>query len=214
MSDANNAPATQLVAPLKRATGCKICSQTEAIVQQVNAAIWNADRQRVWAYRDRAMKVLKAESGVDIDVRSVARHADHVEMTWRIATDAKPANVNEKPVFPTDFNSLVDKMAVVSWKSADLMEVLVEQGAVPPEVLVSNMKVGIQAVAARRKSEDTQRGNNAPISVAIFGVVSGHLDTPAGEIKDVTPVDDLMAAFEEERVLLEARARGADADEA
>lgn len=208
MSDANNASTSALVAPLKRATGCKICSQPEAVVQQVNAAIWNPDRTRVWGYRDRAKKVLKAEHGVSVDVRAVARHADHVELTWRVATDGRPANANERPVFPLDFNSYVDRMATLGHTAADQLEQRMVEGWVEDEVLVSAMKVGAQAVAARRKSEDTQRGNNAPISVAIFGVVSGHLDTPAGEVKDVTPVADLMDAFEEERALLEARARG------
>lgn len=213
MSDPNNSSTAALVAPLKRATGCKVCAQPTAVVQAVNAAIWNADRVRVWGYRDRALKVLKAEVNVDIDVRTIARHADHTELTWRVATEGKPANGNEKPVFPLDFNSYVDRMATLGHSAADHLEVQINEGMVEPEVLVSVMKVGAQAVAARRKSEDTQRGNSAPISVAIFGVVSGHLETPAGEVKDVTPVEELMDAFTEERLLLEARARGESDDE-
>ncbi len=208
MSDPNNSPTAALVAPLKRATGCTICSQTEAVIQQVNAAIWSADRTRVWGYRDRAKKVLMAEVNVEVDVRTIARHADHTELTWRIATEARPANGNERPVFPLDFNSYVDRMATIGHAAAAKLEERLEHGWVEDEVLVSAMKVGAQAVAARRKSEDTQRGSSAPISIAIFGVVSGHLETPPGEAIDVTPVEELMDGLAAERELLEARARG------
>jgi hypothetical protein len=218
----SSAPA--VVAPLKRgATGCSVCAEPLEVVQQINAAIWTPERERRRNYRTAALAVYAKQGKCDddlcirtlddgehdrhLDPKTVTRHAEHVEVSWRVATAERLPSGREKPVFPIDYDSVTDAAAEVGVRAMQYLSARIELGEVEDRDLVAAAKLGVGAVATRAKIESAQR--NPQIGVlALMGVVSGHLEAPPGEVVDVTPLDELMSGLQAERAELEALAQG------
>jgi hypothetical protein len=196
-------PGSSLVAVPKRdwangqRSGCVVCAMGDDVMQEVNAAIWTPERIRTKSYRRNGLRVLQAH-GRKPDVKSITRHALHVEQSWRVAAEPTPA---ERPVFPIDYGSTIDRFVTVSHQALDQLEFRMGAGAVKDGDLVAISKLGLGATVARQRHEDA--GRQQPIAlIALMGVAMEALDTPEGEIKDVTPIDDLKAEWREERAAL------------
>ncbi len=199
--------------------GCGVCALSENLRQQVNAAIWTPERTRAQAYRANALRVIAAsgscddgaecdrfwkegEHGRHMDAKVITRHAEHTEISWRLADAKNPPSGAERPVFPVGFGDYADRSAEIGMKALETLAAKIERGWVEDRDLVSVAKLGGAMMAAKQKHEDTQR-QQPTLSIAIMGLVSGHLEEPAGEVKNVTPVPQLMAALREERAELE-----------
>lgn len=193
-----------------------MCALPDEIVQQVNAAIWNSDRLRKPAYRANACRVLELHDAKgrkgdnEIDPKVITRHAEHIERSWRFADVGNPPSGTEKPVMPPTFDQYVDKAMSVGDLALEALKTRIETGDVEDKDLIGAAKLGAgTAVARQRASEKPQDGLNAGVMVnVLFGVASGHLAAPEGEMKVVAPVSELRNEFEEERRALVAHARG------
>ncbi len=71
--------------------------------------------------------------------------------------------------------------------------------------LVGVAKMGIAATIERRKAEDRSKKPQLQVT-AIFGLISGHLQQPEGEVRNISPLADLTDELDRERRLLVANA--------
>lgn len=192
--------------------GCRICQFAPSLVARINAAIWpEGGLPRATDYAKAGARVC-AEDGInDIGYRSFAGHAEHIEHSWRLADSATRSTGRERPVFATDFVSVTDKAAALGMAAMEALEGQIDSGLVEARDLIGAARMGVAAVDARQKSQDRQRGTTL-IAEAIFGVVSGHLSEPEGEVRNVTPVYELVDELTEQRRLLTARAGNIEDD--
>lgn len=204
-----------MVAP--RASDCRICRELTPIqAAEVNAAIWPepgiALRSR--GYRVQATRAA-AVYGCEVEVKTITRHAEHIEHSWRKLTNGSPPPTSgERPVFPTDFQSVATRYAGLGMAAADAIEERLPE--LEPRELVQVARMGLSAATAREamrlkaQEVDTAQGMLA----AIFGLAGDHLsegDIPDTEVIDVTPVEVLHAEIEEEREALRQLQAGARA---
>jgi len=196
------------VAPLKG--DCRLCQQPEKIRLAVNTAIWPDGESRSPTYRRRGAAAFTALTGDRIDIKTVTRHAEHVEQTRRAITKRTPLDEDrhERPVVATDFFSVADKASRVGMLALGRMEALVEDDEMPLNVkdAIAIARLGVSA-AAKGEESRLKRGNQAIEMMAIFAAVSGF--TPeAGTVPtiNVTPVEDLKADIAVERRRLMVRA--------
>jgi hypothetical protein len=207
---AAGAPAA-LVAPRASRGACRICSFPDELIQKINAAIWDGGQVRTHSYRANGANAAKANGVEEIDLKSVTTHADHTEKSWRIASEKHPAQADEKPVYATDFDSIVNRAAALGAQAMDKLDKRMRLGWVEDKDLVSVARMGVAAVEGQRKATDREKRPQLTIQT-LFGIVSGHVDTPVGEVKNVTPLIELRGELEEERRQLRAHA-GYDDDE-
>ena len=195
-----------MVAP--KASDCRICQElTPQQAAEVNAAIWPepgiALRSR--GYRTVGQRVA-ATYGCVVEVKTITRHAQHIEASWRkVAPQSPPPGPTERPVFPTDFAHVSDRMAGLGMAAADHIEDRLP--TMEPRELVQVARMGLAAASTaeanrlRSQEVDTAQGMLA----AIFGLGGGHLsegDIPETEVIDVTPVEVLHDEIETEREAL------------
>lgn len=199
-------------------------------MQKVNAAIWTPERLRARGYRANALRVIAASGECDegascerfwkdgahgrhMDGKTITKHAEHVEVSWRLASTRNPPSGAERPVFPLGFGEMTDRFSTIAGKAADVLEAKIEAGFVEDRDLVAMMKLGGSMSMARQRHEDSKRQPQT-LAIAIMGVVSGHLTEPEGEVRNVTPPALLMEGLRAEREELEALAGyGEDDDE-
>lgn len=197
-----------IVAPRKER--CSICDQVPAVIAEINTAIWaqaGVDTRRQH-YRADAQRVAKA-NGLEVEVKTITRHADHVAATWHPATEKMPARIGDIAVHPTDYESVVTKAAAIGQQAME--QIARDLPEYEPKVVVAVAKMGVTAVS-HRAALDARKETDRTVdrlAAALFGVQSGHMrDVPDMEIIDVTPVEDLLEEVHAERALLEERARG------
>lgn len=192
----------------KNGQSCRVCSLTVEALQVVNAAIWDGTTERVRNYRERGVEAYQLITGDTMEVRSITRHAEHIEATWFDPSEGRPARHNEVEVFPADYESLVDTAANLSARAMGKLTEKVDTNALTNTELLQAAKIG---VSARGQQEATKVASKQPQIqlTAIFGLASGHLaDLPESEAIDVTPERELLDAVHEERRALEEHARG------
>ena len=185
-----------LVAALHPA--CRVCRLDEEARLAANDAVWrDGTAARVRNYRARAVKAL-LDLGVRLEVKAIARHATHVERSWRTITPDAPARAIEVPVFAPDVDSLADRAGMLGHSALSDLERRIAAGVMEDKDVIAVAKLGVGAAVAREKL--VARRREADINVAaIFGIVSGHVVVPAHEIRNVTPIAELVAEVDAER---------------
>lgn len=188
----------------QRSRACRICkSLAPEVIAEVNATIWPESGVAVRGrnYRAAAVRVCKA-NGLEIEEKSVTRHALHVERTWHRVTAQNPAGPGEVPVHPTDYQSMVERAGQMG---AIAMKRITERIPVMEDrELVTVARIGMQAVGQREANRLRARevDQSAALLNALMGTSSGHLDPgdiPEVEVVNVTPTSELLAEVEEER---------------
>lgn len=193
------------VAPLKG--DCRICQQPEKIRLAVNTAIWPDGNERSDSYRASAAATFAALAGEKINVKTVTRHAEHVERTRRAVTRKTPMDedVHERPVIATDFFSVAEKASRVGMLALGRMEGFVENGDIEVKDAIAIARLGVTA-AAKGEESRLKRGNQQIEMMAIFAAVSGFVPEAGTVPINVTPIEDLKANVAAERQRLMVRA--------
>jgi hypothetical protein len=194
-----------IVSRLKRDDGgCRICELPPDQRQEVNAAIWDG-RKRRRTYRHAGQRAFAAVTRGHIDRKTVTRHADHIEGSWREATPDDPMAGREVPVFAPDLESLTDRAAIIGGAAMDAIETKVLDGTLGDRELLGVAKLGL---GARQRQLELEQNKSRPevAILAIVGVASGHVRLPEAEVIDVADPTRLKAAVQEERQRLVARA--------
>lgn len=190
----------------QRSRVCRVCKLTPEQIARVNAAIWPEPGVSLRAanYRIAAIRVA-ATFGLDVEEKSITRHARHIEATWhRVGHDTPPAP-GEIPVFSTDYQSVTGMAAQIG---AHAMDVLGRRiGALDAPDLIAVAKLGVTAATKREELRIKQAEVETAQGLmgAIFGLVGGHVseaDVPETEIIDVTPVEVLHDEVQAEREAL------------
>jgi hypothetical protein len=198
------------VAPLKG--DCVVCQQPEKVRLAVNTAIWPDGERRARTYRAKGAAAYVAMTGERINVKTVTRHAEHVESTRRAVTRDTPMDEDrhERPVVATDFFSVADKASRVGMLALERMEQFLE--GTEPVAVKDAIAIARLGVAASAKGEDSRlkRGDQAIELMAVFASVSGFVPDVGNVPRNVTPVGDMKAAVVNERRRLMARAGWTD----
>lgn len=201
-------------APLKG--DCLICQAPEIIRVAINAAIWPGEGiARSVSYRADAVRVAQ-ESGnpklANLNVKTITRHADHIEDSWREIGPGQTFRTGEVPLV-TDFASVMEagaRLGAVGLKAlGDALEADPELWVnLRPKETIAMTKLGIGAVVARETSR-LKRNQQAIDVMAIFAAGSGHIPSSgsANDERD-TDVAAMKADLAEERRLLTATSRG------
>jgi hypothetical protein len=191
---------TTWYAPRKKR--CIVCDLPQSQWAEVNAAIWDG-QARVAGHRVAGQRAYMAQAGVErLDIKVIDRHVEHIETTWHTT----PPSSRERPVFPTDYESVTEKAAGLS---ARAMEALTRDlDSLAPKDLIAAAKLGLAA----RQHQETLRAKDrrqATTLDALFGLAAGLVGAlPPGEVIDVTPIEVLHEELAAERKLLEAHSRG------
>lgn len=199
-------------APLKG--DCLICQAPEPTRVAINAAIWPGDGMvRAVTYRADATEVART-SGVPslaaCNPKTIARHADHIEDSWREIKPNEAWRSGEVPV-STGFADVMDSNTRVGMKATGLIERLLDDhGEImvvlePKWVLDVAAKLGMGGADRREKSR-MARNQQAIDVAAIFAMSSGHVRAPQAEGEQEAEVVDLRAELVAERKLLTERA--------
>lgn len=199
-------------APLK--PDCLICQAPEPTRVAINAAIWPGDGiLRSVTYRADATEVART-SGVpslaNLDRKTVSRHADHIEESWREIKPGAKWRDGEVPL-QTDFRGVMDSNVRVGAQATALIgRLLDEHGDTmvvmqPKFVLDVAHKLGVGAAGAREAARLKERGQNIDIA-AIFGVSAGFVRPPASTEEVEGDLVELRDEWEAERRLLAERA--------
>lgn len=197
-------------APLKG--DCIVCQAPEPTRVAINAAIWPGDAMiRLANYRAEAVHVARESKVPELarcNVKTIARHVEHVEASWRDVPPGEDLRDNEAPV-KTDFVSVVEQGSRLGAKAMAALEGFIDEH---PEFLATMMtkeaislaKLGLVSATAGENSR-LKRNQQAIDVMAVFAASSGHLPPPPDD--DLTPpVDVLRAALHAERRLLAERA--------
>lgn len=204
-------------APLKG--DCIICQAPEAIRTAVNRAVWPEGSMRAANYRSAGVRAASQAATAtadasgrydDLDPKTITRHADHIEESWREIMPGERLTENEVPL-ATDFSSVMEAGAELAMMTMGGLRTLVRQdpvlfAAVRTKEAIAISKLGIQASTAKETSR-LKRNQQAIDVAAIFGLSSGHLRhqrTPDGDEEDASELDDLKAEVADERRLLAA----------
>jgi len=197
-------------APLKG--DCVICQAPEPTRVAINAAIWPGDgMMRSVTYRADGVEVAQT-SGVPelakMNVKTITRHAEHIEASWREVPQNGRLHADEAPV-KADFLSVTDLGARLGALGLKAMGDAIEQDPMAwallrPKETIAAAKVGLTASVAAENSR-LKRNQQAIDVMAIFAMSSGHAPViPTDELDDV-PLDVLRAAIGDERKQLAAR---------
>lgn len=191
------------VAPLKGT--CKICQAPEYLRLAVNAAIWSSDGIRHATYSANAMAILSA-CGVpeleSIDRKTVRRHADHVEDSWREVATNGTLEDDEVPV-SSDFVSVTNLGARLGAKA--LMRLERSLDVLDAKDTIAVAKVGLHAANVREQAR--LKRNQQQIDVmAIFALSGGHIKGSMDEGPDDGELAELHRELDDERRLLADRA--------
>lgn len=208
-------------APLKG--DCVICQAPEAIRIAVNVAIWGDGVVRAVDYRSRGRRAANQaaqtvedakvrERYLELDPKTITRHADHIEASWREIDPGEQLRGDEVPV-STDFGSVMEAGARVGMKVLAGVEQLVDRdplafAALRTKEAIALAKLGLGAAGTREQAR-IKRNQQAIDVMAIFAASSGHVRPPdSGHEEDVASLEELRSEVSQERVLLAARAGG------
>jgi hypothetical protein len=199
---------------------CVVCQAPDAIRVAVNAAIWHEGSiVRTANYRAagaRAASQIAMTLGPDadryseLDPKTITRHADHIEDSWREVMAGDRLADDEVPVVAHEFGSVMDAGADLGMLSMKGLRELITAdplafAALRTKEAISIAKLG--TVAAGAKETSRLKRNQQKIDVmAIFAASAGFM--PSGEgaaADDAAVVVDLRAEIAQERSLLEAR---------
>lgn len=191
------------VAPLKGT--CKICQAPEYLRLAVNGAIWSQDGIRHATYVANAMAILSS-SGVPelevIDRKTVRRHADHVEDSWRDVRGETVLADDEVPV-ASDFASVTTLGARLGAKA--LLRLERNLDVLDAKDTIAVAKVGLQAANVREQAR--LKRNQQQIDVmAIFALSGGHMKGSMDDERDDATLGELRSELDSERRLLVDRA--------
>lgn len=196
-----------VMAPRKRE--CRVCSElSPEAVALVNAAIWPEPGVAVRGrnYRADAVRAAAAQ-GMVVEAKTVTRHATHIEASWHTTTPNKPPPPGEVPVFPTDYQSVMTKMASLGMQAAERITERIP--VMEDRELVSVLKTGLTATAQRESLRIREREAETAqgILAAFFGGAAGLItdgDIPDAEVIDVTPVpvEEMLDEVRTERAAL------------
>lgn len=198
-------------APLKG--DCLICQAPEPTRVAINAAIWPGDGiARAVDYRAAAVRVAH-DSGVPrlatLEAKTITRHADHIEASWREVGPSDRFRAGEVPV-ATDFASVMDGNARVGAKATGLLEKLIDEHGemlvvLNPKLVLGISQLGMKAAEVRESSRLKQNRQLIDLT-AIFGVSSGHAPPVPSDGEEEADLEDLRATLDTERKLLAERA--------
>jgi hypothetical protein len=195
---------TTWYAPRKKR--CIVCDLPQSQWAEVNAAIWDG-QARVAGHRVAGQRAYMAQAGVErLDIKVIDRHVEHIETTWHTT----PPSSRERPVFPTDYESVTEKAAGLSAVAMERLKQRIEsvESLIDTKDLIAAAKLGLAA----RQHQETLRAKDrrqATTLDALFGLAAGLVGAlPPGEVIDVTPIEVLHEELAAERKLLEAHSRG------
>lgn len=196
-----------------RARDCKVCALPPAQLAEVNAAIWPevGEKARSKDYRLAGVRVCAAYD-LDVDPKTITRHAIHIERSWHRSSPNSKPGAGEIAVFPTDYQSIVTQAATIGAQAMGKIAERIED--LEPRELVAVAKLGVTAStnreALRMRAQEVDQA--ATIVQALMGFASGHLteaDLPSDvEVIDVTPKEVLLAEVQAERAALKRLAAG------
>lgn len=199
-------------APLKG--DCLICQAPEPTRVAINAAIWPGEgMMRSVTYRADGVDVARNSKVPNLErcnVKTITRHAEHVEESWREIPANGRMRPDEVPV-KGDFASLVEQGGRLGAKALTALEAMLDTNPEVAAVLmtkevISMAKLGVGAATAGEASR-LKRNQQAIDVMAIFATGSGHIPAaPLEDDFDEPPADVLKAALHEERRLLAERA--------
>lgn len=197
---------------------CKICQAPDAARAAINAAIWPGDGiARSVTYRVDAVRIA-GDVGVEIEVKTVTRHAEHIEQSWREVPPGQKLRDDEVPL-TSDFASVMEqggRLGMLGLKAlADVIEQDPELWAMlRPKELIAAANLGVKAVVAREASQ-LKRNRQAIDVMAIFAESSNHISSSGSAHDDSVAADvaDMKADLALERLQLAARS-GHDASPA
>lgn len=193
----------------QRSRTCRICKGLEpAQIADVNAVIWPEPGVAVRArdYRIAAVRAARA-NGLEVEEKSVTRHATHVERSWHKVDAGRPASPGELPVFPTDYTSMVGQAAQLGAVAISQLTKRAKSGQMEDRELVAAARIGMTSVqhreALRMRAQEVDTAH--ALLAAIHGLGGGHIsedDVPETEVIDVTPVEVLHEKVRSEREAL------------
>lgn len=199
-------------APLKG--DCIVCQAPDPSRVAINAAIWpGAGMVRSVTYRADGTEVAR-RSGVPslatCDPKTIGRHAEHIEESWREIRPGQEWRQGEVPV-STEFAEVMDTNTRVGMKATHLLERLLDEAgeiyAVTQPKLVLDIATKLGMAGASTQEGSRLKRNQQKIDVlAIFGLSSGHVRPPREEAEQEGEIDDLRAELNAERKVLAARA--------
>lgn len=212
-------------APVKH--DCVICIAPELIRRVVDIAIWpeggivrsaNYRSAGARAASQAAMSMPPVDGKEDpraaryseLDPKTITRHADHIEESWREFEPGETLRPDEV-VIATDFGSVTEQMARVGMLAAGGLSTLIGQdpvrfAALFPKEAIAASKLGLQAAGVKEASR-LKRNQQVIDVAAIFAASSGHhRPVDSGGDEDEASLDDLRGELAEERKQLAARA--------
>lgn len=201
---------------------CVICQAPEAVRKAVNAAIWHEGSVvRIANYRAAGCRAAsqiamtmpegpEADRYTSLDPKTITRHADHIEESWREVIEGDVLEPEEVPILH-EFGDVMDKAASLGMLAMGGLRDAVSRDPegfawLKTKEAIALAKVGV--VAAGAKENTRLKRNQQKIDVmAIFAASSGHLAPVGGTVAEdaEASIADLHAEIDAERSLLEAR---------
>jgi hypothetical protein len=182
---------------------CKLCAEPQAVLGGLNKAIWGEGMTRQRGYIRLAGEAL-AEHDLIVDQKTILRHADHVEATWRTETPRQPMTDEERPL--TEFGPVMDRISRIGLKAGAKLEELIDGDLLQGKELVAAAKLALNAQATKEMARLKQKGLPDMSVQAIFLIGTDVVELNPHEVRNVTPASELRAEMDEERRLLEERA--------
>lgn len=201
-------------APLKG--DCLICQAPEPTRVAINAAIWPGDGYlRAVDYRSAAVDLARTSKVPELarlNLKTVRRHAEHIEASWREIPRGGRMNALEVPV-ATDFGTVMDRNIAVGNRATQLIaDLLTDHGEMivalePSFVLDVATKLGVGAASKREAARLKGRGQAIDV-MALFALSSGHASPPDvdGEVADAIEALEAEVAAERKRLTERASA--------
>lgn len=208
-------------APLKG--DCIVCQAPELIRIAVNRAIWpeggivreanyRSAGARAASQAAMLIKDKRAERYSELDPKTLTRHADHIEASWKEFEPGEELPEDHVPV-ATDFGSVMEAGSRLGMKALGALEALLDKSpeamaAFKTKEVIAMAKLG--TVAAGTKEASRLKRNQQAIDVmAIFGASSGHIVSPTADPAEAAEdLEAMHAEVAEERRLLAANAGG------
>lgn len=196
---------------------CLICQAPELIRKVVNNAIWpdngivrsaNYRAAGARAASQAAMTMADADRWSELDPKTITRHADHTEESWREIEPGEPLREGEV-VVSIEFGSVTDAYAQLGMETVEALGQVVRANplafaALRTKEAISIAKLGLAAASAKETSRLKGRRQNIDL-VAIFTSSAGHLPVdPHQAAEDAESVDDMRAHVAAERLALTA----------